>query len=284
MSAANEAMPEGDDEPGDFRAVEPGILHPDRSRQRFDYRRHKPDPGLAPFVENFWTITWELPPGEEFTANVLPYPSVNLSVTNTEADVTGLTRARYDRHLAGNGYAVGARFRPGCFRPFLGSSVKALTDTHRPIAEVLGRDTTSLQRSIAVAGRTERVALLTDFLLADVPDTDPVADQLALLVAEIAVRPEIRRVSQVAQLAGVSVRTLQRMFDEYVGAGPKWAIIRCRLQDAAASAAAGRQLDWAVVAADLGFADQSHLTRAFSRTIGVPPAEYTAQQRAARPS
>ena len=284
MSATSGSLPDAGDHLDDFPVTEPGILHPGRSQQRFDYQRHKPDPRLAPFVENFWTITWELPPGEEYTANVLPYPSVNLSVTNTEADVTGLTRTRYDRHLVGNGYVVGARFRPGCFRPFLGSSVKALTDTHRPIAEVLRRDTASLQRSVAVAGRTERVTLLTDFLLVDLPEPDPVADSLALLVAEIAARPQITRVSQVARLAGVSVRTLQRMFDEYVGAGPKWAIIRCRLQDAAASAATGQPLDWGVLAADLGFADQSHLTRAFSRTIGVPPAEYAAQQRTAHSS
>ncbi len=266
-------------------ATEPGILHPGRSRQQFDYRRHVPDVRLAPFVENFWTIIWKLPAGEEFTASVLPYPSVNLTVTNTEADVTGLTRTRYDRHLVGDGYVVGARFRPGGFRPFLGSSVKALTDTHRPIADMLGRDTTALAHAVAATGdRAERVALLTDFLLVDLPDRDPIADSLADLVAEIAARPEIKRVSQVANLAGMSVRTLQRLFDEYVGAGPKWAIIRCRLQDAAVRAAQGDPPDWAVLAADLGFADQSHLTRAFTRTIGVPPAEYAAQQRAARAS
>ena len=276
----------GGSSPADATAAgvtEPGILHPERFRQRFDYRRHLPDVRLAPFVENFWTITWELPVGDEFTASVLPYPSVNLTVTNTEADVTGVTRARYDRHLTGDGYVVGARFRPGCFRPFLDSPVRALTDTHRPIADLLGRDTTALEHAVAATSdRTERVSLLTGFLLVDLPDPDPVADSLATLMAEMAARPEIKRVSQVARLAGVSVRTLQRLFDEYVGAGPKWAIIRCRLQDAAVRAAQGDPPDWAALAADLGVADQSHLTRAFTRTIGVPPAEYAAQQRAAR--
>ena len=52
-------------------------------------------------------------------AQVLPSPCVNVSVTNTEADVTGLVRKRYDRRLQGRGFVVGARFRPACFRPFL---------------------------------------------------------------------------------------------------------------------------------------------------------------------
>jgi AraC-like DNA-binding protein len=37
---------------------------------------------------------------------------------------------------------------------------------------------------------------------------------------------------------------------------------------------AGRSVDWAVLAADLGYADQAHLTRDFTATIGVPPARY----------
>ena len=85
---------------------------------------------------------------------------------------------------------------------------------------------------------------------------------------------------QVSGHAGMTVRTLQRGFAEYVGAGPKWVIQRCRLQDAAARAAGAEPVDWAALAVELGFADQAHLTRAFTATIGVPPAVYTRQARA----
>jgi AraC-like DNA-binding protein len=54
-------------------------------------------------------------------------------------------------------------------------------------------------------------------------------------------------------------------------------IQRCRLQDAAARAATAEPVDWALLAGELGFADQAHLTRAFTATIGVPPATYTRQ-------
>jgi transcriptional regulator GlxA family with amidase domain len=95
-------------------------------------------------------------------------------------------------------------------------------------------------------------------------------------VEVIATRTDITRVAQVAELAQTGVRRLQRLFGEYVGAGPKWVIARCRLQDAAARAAAQRPVDWAGLAAELGFADQAHLTRAFARTVGTPPAAYAA--------
>lgn len=257
--------------------AEPGILHPTLSRRRFDYQRHRPSEQLAPFVENFWTVTWDLTSTGPFTAQVLPYPSVNLSVTNEGADVTGVTRRRYDRHLVDRGYVVGARFRPGCFRPFLRSSVSSLTDSARPISEVLGRDTVHLQRSVAATAElSKRVELLTAFLLDELPARDPVAETLASLVAQVAGRVEITRVSQLAALAAISERQLHRLFVDYVGVAPKWVIARCRLQDAAARAAADPTVDWRALAADLGFADQAHLTRAFSQTIGVPPASYAA--------
>jgi transcriptional regulator GlxA family with amidase domain len=81
-------------------------------------------------------------------------------------------------------------------------------------------------------------------------------------------------------LAQMSVRNLQRAFADYVGAGPKWVIQRCRLQDAAARAAAAESVDWSSLAVELGFADQAHLTRAFTATVGTPPATYAKRAQA----
>jgi AraC-like DNA-binding protein len=260
------------------RVVEPGILRPRTSFEHFDYVRHEPATPLADVIENFWTITWELPAGETYTAQVLPYPSVNLSITNTESEVTGLVRRRYDRQLTGHGYAVGARFRPACFRPFVSFPVSRLTDRHRPITEVLGRPTGELRSAIeATADQTVRVALLAEFLSTDRPFADASASMLADVVTELARNREITRVAQVAALAHLSVRSLQRAFSDYVGAGPKWVVQRCRLQDAAARAAAAETVDWAALADELGFADQAHLTRAFTATIGLSPAAYARQ-------
>jgi AraC-like DNA-binding protein len=51
---------------------------------------------------------------------------------------------------------------------------------------------------------------------------------------------------------------------------------RARLHEAAQRADSGDPVDWAVLAADLGYADQAHLTRDFTATLGVPPTRYTA--------
>jgi len=51
---------------------------------------------------------------------------------------------------------------------------------------------------------------------------------------------------------------------------------RARLHEAAERADSGEPVDWACLAADLGYADQAHLTRDFTVTIGVPPSRYAA--------
>jgi AraC-like DNA-binding protein len=77
-----------------------------------------------------------------------------------------------------------------------------------------------------------------------------------------------------AAVCGVSVRGLQRMFADYVGVSPKWVMRRARLHEAALRADGGEPVDWAALALDLGYADQAHLTRDFTATIGVPPGRY----------
>jgi AraC-like DNA-binding protein len=74
-------------------------------------------------------------------------------------------------------------------------------------------------------------------------------------------------------VAGLGVRTLQRFCAEWVGVGPTW-LVRCaRLHEAAGRAAVG-PVEWSALAAELGYADQSHLVRDFARVVGEPPARY----------
>lgn len=80
-----------------------------------------------------------------------------------------------------------------------------------------------------------------------------------------------------AHLAGtidMSPRRLQRLFDAYVGASPKWVIRRYRIQEAAARAARG-PVAWAQLAVDLGYSDQAHFVRDFVANVGVTPTQYT---------
>jgi transcriptional regulator GlxA family with amidase domain len=125
------------------------------------------------------------------------------------------------------------------------------------------------------------VAVLADALERAV---DPERAGPAAEVAEVArlaeTDREVRLLSDLCSAAGLGQRTLQRMFLQNAGVSPTWVIRRYRLLEAAEAVREGAPVSWAEVAASLGYADQSHLTRDFRAAIGQTPAAYAqAQQR-----
>lgn len=80
--------------------------------------------------------------------------------------------------------------------------------------------------------------------------------------------------AELADLSGVSRFQLLRGFARAVGATPHAYLLQQRVRLARRLLGAG--LSPAAAAAEAGFADQSHLTRAFRRQFGVTPARYRA--------
>lgn len=103
---------------------------------------------------------------------------------------------------------------------------------------------------------------------------DPRYDLLLRFVVDMLHDRTITRVDQVAQGFAVTPRSLQRLFHEYIGAGPKWLIRRFRLHDSADRLARDRDVDLARMAAELGWSDQAHFARDFKALVGQPPSAY----------
>jgi AraC-like DNA-binding protein len=89
-------------------------------------------------------------------------------------------------------------------------------------------------------------------------------------------------VDDITERFGLTARTLQRLFQRYVGVSPKWVLRRYRLHEAAAALAREQHRPWADVAADLGYFDQSHFIRDFTAAIGLTPGAYAQACRANR--
>ncbi len=253
-----------------------GVLHPGEHARLASLDRRAPGAAVAPFVEWYWHVRWRLPGAETYDTKVLTHPTVHLVFEEPEPLVYGVQRDLFVRRLAGAGQVLGVRFRPGGFRALAPGPVAELADRRVPAAELFGPRVAEVSRAVLAAGDpAEMCARAEDFLRPLLPAApDPAAEEAAAAVARIAAEPGLLRVDQVAAGAGMSVRRLQRLFAEYVGASPKWVLRRARLQEAAARADAGAALDLAALAADLGYADQAHLTRDFTATVGAPPSRY----------
>jgi AraC-like DNA-binding protein len=258
----------------------PGVLHAKTAAARFSLNRYPPPACLAPFVDFCWVVRWDLrgqPPHEQA---ILPHPNVNLAFEATGAAVFGVDTRIFTRRLSGRGKALGVRFRPGGFRPFYSKPISTLNDGVVPARRVFGPAADQacaliMAESADDEAMTEAAAGL---LRGARPAPDPVAEQVAELTALIIRDQGLCRVAQLAEVYGLSERRLQRMFADYVGVPPKWVMRRARLHEAALRAEADgtAAVNWAALAADLGYADQAHLTRDFTATIGVPPTRYAA--------
>lgn len=262
----------------DAGAMGAGVLRQEAAANRFRLARHAPPADLAPFIDFFWVVRWELtgqPPHEQA---ILPHPNVNLAFEATGAAVYGVDTRIFTRRLAGAGKALGVRFRPGGFRPYYGDRIATLTDRVVPAAAIFGPAVASVLDGVLAAHDDEAmIASAVALLRSAEHPPDPVAEQVAGIVGRITADPALRRVGELAATFGIPERRLQRLFGDYVGVSPKWVMRRARLHEAALRAETGDEMDWAALAADLGYADQAHLTRDFTATLGVPPARYSAR-------
>lgn len=252
-------------------------MRPSHAEQRIEVGRAEPSADLAGLVDYFWWVRWDTP--EPHVQEVVPRPVVHVSAEVVAGVprllVHGVHPRMFHRRLEGSGHTVAAGFRPGGFRPFLGSDVAALRGREVPAAEVLGGDDRPVAAEVLACARPEDGAgVLAAWLRRLDPQEDPLVATLAGLVERVEEDTSLVRAEQVAELAGVSLRTLQRRFGSYVGIGPKWVVQRFRLLDVTSAAHGEAEVDWAELAHRLGYADQSHLIRAFTRLVGHPPASY----------
>ncbi|HEX6469347.1 MAG TPA: AraC family transcriptional regulator [Streptosporangiaceae bacterium] len=241
-------------------------------------------PDLAPWLERHWLVAWELPAGRRSAATLLPHPCVNLVLDGGRLVIAGVGRERFSYELAGRGRVFGVKFRPGAFLPFFGAPVSRLTDRTVPAADVWGAAAAELEAALVGAAPdpsafAAQVRAAEDFLRSRRPAPDPNVELVGTVVRALLYDREIARVEDVARRFGMSTRTLQRLFQRYVGVTPKWVLRRYRLHEAAARLAGGASDDsgtWAGVATELGYFDQSHFIRDFAAAVGVTPVEYAA--------
>lgn len=88
------------------------------------------------------------------------------------------------------------------------------------------------------------------------------------------------RISELAELAGLSTSHLARTFKNSVGVTPLGFIRRRRIERAK-MLLANTSAALAQVAQDCGFSDQAHFTRAFHDLVGLPPSRWRKNLRAA---
>lgn len=259
-----------------------GVVQAARLHQEGPPGRYLPDPPLDAFVEHFWTVAWDLRGQAPVLRETLPHPSVHLVVEAGRSGLAGVQTRRFSRQLEGRSRVFGIKFHPGCFRPFWSGPVSELANRIVPLEEAFGQEGAAYETQVLSFGEDVAAALACAeaFLWARLPQPDPSAEAARVLCARIRDEPRLCRAEAVAEDAGLSLRALQRLFREYVGASPKWVVQRYRLHEAMARLESGQAQDLAALALDLGYFDQAHFIRDFKALLGRTPTAYRKAARA----
>ena len=125
-----------------------GLLRPDEFARHVTLVREPTGESAESWVENRWSLRWDLPAGRWYDSEVLPHPTCSLTVElgshpragmprGETVAVTGVCTRRFDVAVRGWGRVVGLRFRPGGLAALTGRPASAWTDRSVPAAEVL---------------------------------------------------------------------------------------------------------------------------------------------------
>ena len=256
-----------------------GVLHR-LSPGEFAHARFAPPPDLADRIEHFWSVRWNLEGLEPQVQETLPHPNVHIVIEPQSSAAWGVHTGRWTRVLTGRSMAFGMKFRPGAFRGLLGRPVSELADQSLPLATLFGADALVLNEVLDCED-AEAIALASAFLRARLPALDEPARLAGRIVDCAADDLELHSVDALAGRFATSVRALQRLFNDYVGVGPKWVIKRYRMHEAVARVQAGQPVSWAALAQDLGYFDQAHFSADFRRLVGKTPGDYARAMREA---
>ncbi|MBI5890077.1 MAG: helix-turn-helix transcriptional regulator [Nitrosomonadales bacterium] len=250
------------------------ILNPIEAAQYYKLRLYAPSPELASLVDKYWVMRWDLLDHPPFTCEVIPSAYTNLTFMPGGSRITGVTTGKYRYELTGSGTIFGVMFHPGGLHPFFGKSLSELTDTTLPGEQVFAWANDALN-SAMLDEESDKcgVTRIESLLLQQLPAADPNI-QLIDRILEMADVMEAPTVASLCQALSLSERRVQELMREYVGVGLKWILLRSRLQKAARFAVTMQKSNWADIAAELGYSDQSHFINDFKRLIGKTPSQY----------
>ncbi len=259
------------------------------------YREQRPAAGLDRFIECFWFLTdgetsvKVEPPLER----LLPIGAVEVVLhhgsrfrqwkgaqtprTLAPGVVAGQLTEPLFVQPAGPVATMGIRFRPGGAYPFFGTRLDSLTNSIASFEEAWGGEGGRFERRLLESSTdAERVRVAEEFLASRLSAFGRPDEPVEEAARQIRRRRGRVSVSALGRTLGLSPRQMERRFAAALGIGPKSLCRVVRFQAVLKGLGRLRRPDWAGLAQDYGYSDQSHLINEFRRLSGVSPVRLAA--------
>jgi AraC-like DNA-binding protein len=168
--------------------------------------------------------------------------------------------------------SVGVYLRAGCIIP--GAPANELENRTVALEDLWGPDARELAENLnAIRGESARIACLEAALVRRMiaPQPRQASIDIAGVTKWIVEGGGQVTVECLAEAVGLSRQHFTRVFRENVGVSPKAYCQLARFQSTLAYVQPGNDMEWAQVAAENGYADQSHMIAEFRRFTGMTP-------------
>ena len=255
----------------------------------------KPTELLADFVDNLWL--YEGYQAEHINERILPTGTMELVINLREnelriydaeqptlctrfsgAVVSGAYWKGFVSDTEEEAFIMGIHFKPGGAFPFLGVPADEFSDMHVDLETLWGASAMLLREQLCEASTAaERFQLLEQAFISHL--FRPMEHHYAVSTAlELFGRQIAATVRDAARNVGLSERRFIQVFKAEVGVTPKLFSRVQRFQRTRAIIhQQGKAADWAGIAMECGYFDQSHLIREFLGFSGLSPAAYLRQ-------
>jgi AraC-like DNA-binding protein len=257
---------------------------------------HRPSGALARHVDSIWFSSRAALPHRRERS--LPTGRVDIVIPLLQDSVVrfdsvdaiepihlrgAVVSGAHDRHaVRGTGGAsrvVGVHFKAAGGAAFFGAALPELRNRTVLLDELWGPEARHWRERLQAARDVpETIRIVEDALrsrLVAAPPRDAIADDALRALAR---DPSAARIDSVQRASGCSPPQFIRRFEAAVGITPKRYARVLRFSALLLRVVRAGPRDWAGLAAECGYFDQSHLIHEFKRLAGVPPSAYAPLQ------
>jgi len=248
------------------------------------YREYAPIPALRPWLDCVWSCRVQAG-AAPLTHQVLPDNCIDILCQDQQdaSFAVGMMTAPIAVVSRGLVQTVAARFKPGAASRFFRLPLCELNDGRAELQQLWGRELAS-RLGDALWGEpladVQRLAILQDTLLLRLQQAPPArAGVVEQAIAVIERAQGGLRVDALAHKLGISRQHLAQQFRHQVGLSPKLFARICRFRAVhGALRHMPAQADWAQLALQYGYFDQSHLIHDFQDFAHSAPEAWLAQR------
>jgi AraC-like DNA-binding protein len=237
----------------------------------YGWAQFAPHTALSAWISSYWTLETG---GGAHVVRTLPDGCVDVTL-RLDGEPGAFLAAPHPRAqewaFEGRRQLVGARMLPGA-AALLGVDVEALGEGWTPLDAYMPKPKVArLVRAASTAAHIEgRIAALDAFFTEHLLNRELDVRLAKALRLVFAASGDVT-IADLARAAGAHARTLTRLFERFIGLGPKRFARIVRVQAALRALPEGEGA--AHVALALGYCDQAHFVREVRELFGVTPSE-----------